>query len=128
MHNLRSLVDLGLDAFAVLCWAFVAYVLLLRFGFRQASLVLAGTFAAVALVALVGDWFRDRRQEALLRGRCPRCNGDQVSRFHQCRAFRSDEERWQEPATAWQCESCGYSVSEAIPCNHCPERPGLWPR
>lgn len=128
MRDLKNLIDLGLDAFAILCWAFVAYVLLLRFGFRQASPILAGTFATVALAALVADWLRDRRYSMLLSGRCPRCKGQQVSHYHHCRAFRPGEERWDEPATAWQCESCGYNLSEAIPCAACPERPSFWPR
>lgn len=128
MRELKELLNLSLDAFAILCWAFVAYVLLLRFGFRQASPILAGTFATVALAALVADWVHDRRIQKLLNGLCPRCQGSNISHYHQCRTFRSDDNGWQEPATAWQCESCGYGVSEAIPCDHCPDRPSLWPR
>jgi hypothetical protein len=128
MRDIRDILNIGFDGFAILCWAFVAYVVLRRFGFHQASPILAGTFAIVALAALVGDLLRDRRHGKLMSGHCPRCEGRNVSNFHRCRSYLTAETRWEAPVTEWQCRECSYSVSENLACAACPEKPGFWPR
>jgi predicted RNA-binding Zn-ribbon protein involved in translation (DUF1610 family) len=128
MRDTKALIDLAFDGFTVLCWAFVAYVVLRRFGFHQASPILAGVFALAALAALMGDWLRDRRHSQLVAGQCPACGSNDIATFHRCRAYVTASGRWQDPVSEWQCRHCGYGFSEGLACGACPERPGFWPR
>jgi hypothetical protein len=117
---LRNSVDLVLGLVMTVGLSFAAFGLGSRFvSSMVGGLLGVGVFLSLLAWVLAGQ-LQDRRNAALVAGRCPRC-GAALRNEHRHRRWDPSLQVWTTPSTTWDCDACSYGHVESWACPQCPQ-------